>query len=82
LRRKVILEYPIRVLSEFDDDEYDVVGCVDGVERETEKAVQLRVPSWGDAVVWFPRYLLRLEDDIIYAERRIYKEKKRDHCDR
>lgn len=80
--RKVVLEYPIRVLRESDEDEYDVVGCVDGVERETEKAVQLRVPSWGDVIVWFPRFRLRLEDDIIYCERNFYKEKRREFSER
>ncbi len=68
------------MVRESDEDEYEVVGCVDGVERETEKAVQLRVPSWGGICVWFPRYKLRLEDDdIILCESQFYKEKMREY---
>lgn len=81
MSRRVVLEYPIRAVSEYDDSEYEVVGCVDGVERETEKAVLLKVPSWGGVQVWFPRYRLRLDDDIIYCERSLYKEKERDYRD-
>ena len=76
--RRVVLEYPIRVIRESDEEEYSVVGCVDGVQRESQFAVLLRVPSWS-ADVWFPRAKLRLEDDIIYCEQNMYEEKKREH---
>jgi hypothetical protein len=81
LPRKVILEYPIRVLRESDEDFDECVGCVDGVQRESQFAVLLRVSAWGSDV-WFPRAKLRLDDDIIYCEREMYEEKKRDHSNR
>lgn len=76
--RKVILEYPIRMLRESEQEEYETVGCVDGVERESQFAVLLFVGEWRKAV-WFPRAKLRLEDDIIHCEREMYEEKKREH---
>ncbi len=66
------------MVRESDEDEYDVVGCVDGIERETEKAVLLKVH--GGVAMWFPRFRLRLEDDdIILCESQFYKEKMREY---
>lgn len=73
--RQVVLEYPIRELAEY-DEEYDSIGTVNDVLRETEKACLVQV--WGREV-WFPRYKLRLEDDVLYCERTTYQEKKRDN---
>ncbi len=78
LPRKVVLEYPIYSLRQSDMDDYEVVGCVDGVQRESQFAVLLRVSEWSKDV-WFPRAKLRLEDDIIWCERTMYEEKQREH---
>jgi hypothetical protein len=77
-RRTVVLAYDVQRLSEFDDEEYEQIGRVRDVTRETEKALLVKVPDWG-VEVWFPRWRVRLDDDdVLWVDRTMFEIKKRE----
>ena len=81
IRRRVILEYEIQKLAEYDDDEYTCLGSTTRVRRETPGAVLYHVYDW-DLEVWFPRNVLRLEEngdfDMIWCGTQFFKKKERE----
>lgn len=74
--KQVTLEYDIQELREQDIDDYEIVASVNAVSRETEKAVLINVVKWSNQEIWFPRYALRLDDDIIWCKNSLYHEKR------
>ena len=81
VRRRVVLEYEIQKLADYDDEEYVCLGSTTRVRRETPGAVLYHVYDW-DMECWFPRRELRLEEkgdfDMIWVTQSFFKKKERE----
>ena len=76
-RRITVLEFPVKRLADYDDtDEFEQLGSLNRVERETPGALLINVYDWGVAA-WFPRVTVyKDDDDVLWTTRRMFEEKK------
>lgn len=79
IRRVTHLEYPVRRLADYDDEEeYEQLGTLNRVERETPGALLISVYDWGVSV-WFPRAMVWKDDsDVLWTTQNFFERKKKE----